>query len=113
MSQSRRQRRQMAKQFGLLGKNESYDQKCERIRRAQKMGKQIHLKNLEDVRNNQIESQKSMEIASEEKLARGILENNEIGVEKKLEIDTGSFEFLNELKEGPQASDETETENNA
>jgi hypothetical protein len=113
MSQSRRQRRQMAKQFGLLGKNESFDQMRERIRRAQKMGQQFHLKNLEDVRNNQIEAQKSREIDSQERLAREILENGEIGIEENLELNSGSFDFLKELKEGPQASDETETENNA
>lgn len=113
MSQSRRQRRQMAKQFGLLGKNESFDQMRERIRRAQKMGQQIHLKNLEDVRNNQIEAQKSREIDSQESLAREISENSEIGIEENLELNSGSFDFLKELKEGPQASDETETENNA
>lgn len=113
MSQSRRQRRQMAKQFGLLGKNESFDQMRERIRRAQKMGQQIHLKNLEDVRNNQIEAQKSREIDSQERLAREISENSEIGIEENLELNSGSFDFLKELKEGPQASDETETENNA
>lgn len=113
MSQSRRQRRQMAKQFGLLGKNESYDQMRERIRRAQKMGQQIHLKNLEDTRNNQIEAQKSREIDSQESLAREISENSEIGIEENLELNSGSFDFLKELKEGPQASDETETENNA
>ena len=113
MSQSRRQRRQMAKQFGLLGKNESFDQMRERIKRAQKMGQQIHLKNLEDVRNNQIEAQKSREIDSQERLAREISENSEIGIEENLELNSGSFDFLKELKEGPQASDETETENNA
>lgn len=113
MSESRRQRRHMAKQFGLLGKNESFDQMKERIRRAQKMGQQIHLKNLENTMNSQIEAQKSKEIASQEKLARGISENNEITVEKKLELNSNSFDFLKELEEGPQASDETETENNA
>src|SRR5210317_2000348 len=102
MSQSRRQRRQMAKQFGLLGKNESFDQMRERIRRAQKMGKQIHLKNLEDTRNNQIESQKTKEISSEERLDSENSENNKIGVEENLELNPGSFEILNELKEGPQ-----------
>ena len=77
------------------------------------MGQQFHLKNLEDVRNNQIEAQKSREIDSQERLAREILENGEIGIEENLELNSGSFDFLKELKEGPQASDETETENNA
>lgn len=113
MSQSRRQRRQMAKHFGLLGKNESLDQRRERIRRSQKMGKQIHLKNLEDIRNDQIEAQKSREIDSQERLAREISENSEIGIEENLELNAGSFDFLKEIKEGPQASDETESENNA
>jgi len=113
MSESRRQRRQLAKQFGLLGKKESFDQMRERIGRAQKMGKQIHLKNLEDSMNNQIEARKFRDVAYQERLARGISENDRIDVKENLELNPNSFDFLKEIKEGPMASDETEPENNA
>lgn len=111
MSQSRRQRRQMAKQFGFLGKKESFDEMRERIRRSQQMGKQIHLKNIENIKNNQIETQKAKEIASQENLAREI--SAEEDRNEGIELNTGSFDFLNDIKDGPQASGEKETEDNA
>lgn len=113
MSQSRRQRRQMAKHFGFLGKKESFDEMRERIRRSQQMGKQIHLKNIENIKNNQIETQRAKEIALQEDLAKEILEGNENSTDESVNMNAGSFDFLNDIKNGPQASGEKETEDNA
>ncbi len=114
MSQARRQRRQLAKQFGFLGKKESIDQMRERLNRSQKMGKQIHLKNLENIKNNQMEDQRLREIALKESSIKEIPDNNKIaGDDEKLGLKTGSFDFLQDLKTGPEASDETEPKDNA
>jgi len=112
MSQSRRQRRQLAKQFGLLGKKESFSEMRERIRRAQKMGKQIHLKNLEEAKNNQIEADRNREREIQNSLAKEISSSNP-NEEPEIELNTGSFDFLNDVKDGPQASDENVNEDNA
>jgi len=113
MSQSRRQRRQMAKHFGFLGKKESFDEMRERIRRSQQMGKQIHLKNMENIKNNQIETQKERDIALQEDLIKETISENGISSNESIELNTGSFDFLNDIKDGPQASGEKETEDNA
>ena len=55
MSLARRQRREMAKHFGYLGKNETLDAMRERLQRSHKMGNQIHLQNLERIQNEIIE----------------------------------------------------------
>ena len=112
MSQSRRQRRQMAKQFGLLGKKESFSDMRERIRRSQQMGKQIHLKNMEEIRNNQIEADQNREREIKNSLAKEI-SSNIPQEEHEIELNAGSFDFLNDVKSGPQASDENVNEDNA
>lgn len=113
MSQSRRQRRQMAKQFGLLGKKESFDEMRERIRRAQQMGQQIHLKNLENNKNSQIEAQRAREVSIQEEMAKNLSSENEKNSDDIVELNTGSFDFLKDVSEGPQASGEKETKDNA
>ena len=55
MSLARRQRRELAKQFGYLGKKEGVIQMRERLQRSQKIGKQMHLQHLERVQNDLIE----------------------------------------------------------
>jgi hypothetical protein len=112
MSQSRRQRRQMAKQFGLLGKKESFSDMRERIRRAQQMGKQIHLKNLENNRNNQIEADLDKERKSQDSLIKEVV-NREDREESDIQLNPGSFDFLNDVKDGPQAASENVSEDNA
>jgi len=103
----------MAKHFGFLGKKESFDEMRERIRRSQQMGKQIHLKNMENIKNNQIETQKERDIALQEDLIKETISENGISSNESIELNTGSFDFLNDIKDGPQASGEKETEDNA
>jgi len=45
-SQSRRERRKLAKQMGLLGKKETLNQTLERTRRAKEYGEMLHLQHL-------------------------------------------------------------------
>jgi len=54
MSESRRYRRALAKQFGLLSKKETLDQMLERYRRSAQMGDQFHTKHLQDLKNREI-----------------------------------------------------------
>lgn len=54
MSESRRYRRALAKQFGLLSKKETLDQMLERYRRSIQMGDQFHTKHLQDLKNQEI-----------------------------------------------------------
>jgi len=51
-SNSRRERRMMAKKFGLLGKDESYQDMLERTRRSSEYGRAIHLQNLTAQKNS-------------------------------------------------------------
>ena len=48
---SRKQRRALAKQFGLTKKKESFTQWTERIKRSQEFGKMLHLQHLQNVEN--------------------------------------------------------------
>jgi hypothetical protein len=48
---SRRERRALARQFGLTKKKESLKEYSERIARAQELGKQIHLYHLQNQEN--------------------------------------------------------------
>ena len=50
-SQSRRQRRKMAKDLGLLGKKETFTQMLERSRRAREYGEMLHRQNLTRLKN--------------------------------------------------------------
>ena len=54
MSESRRYRRAMAKQFGLLSKKETYDQMSERYKRSIQMGERFHTQHLQDIKNQEI-----------------------------------------------------------
>lgn len=54
MSESRRYRREMAKQFGLLSKKETFDQMSERYKRSIQMGEMLHTKHLQDIKNQEI-----------------------------------------------------------
>lgn len=54
MSESRRYRRAMAKQFGLLSKKETMDQMLERYRRSIQMGERFHTQHLQDLKNKEI-----------------------------------------------------------
>jgi uncharacterized protein YdiU (UPF0061 family) len=54
MSESRRYRRAMAKQFGLLSKKETMDQMLERYRRSIQMGEMFHTQHLQDLKNKEI-----------------------------------------------------------
>lgn len=53
MSLSRRERRGLAKDMGLLSKKESYTEMMERFRRSKKAGDYLHTHHLQDVRNYQ------------------------------------------------------------
>lgn len=57
MSTSRRERRQMAKQFGLLEKKESYSQMISRYSRSKEFGEQMHTQNLQEQKNKEIKSE--------------------------------------------------------
>jgi len=111
MSLSRRQRRQMAKQLGYIKKNESPEERIERIRRSQQMGKQIHLQHLEQVKNNQISAAKDKEIENEKSLINELEPDDSVDVTETIGLSTGSFDFLDEVK-SPQASNENQPDEN-
>jgi hypothetical protein len=48
---TRRQRRELAKQFGLNKEKESFTQWSERIKRSQEFGKMLHLQHLQNIEN--------------------------------------------------------------
>jgi hypothetical protein len=54
MSESRRYRREIAKQFGLLSKKETFDQMIERYKRSTQMGERFHTQHLQDIKNKEI-----------------------------------------------------------
>lgn len=54
MSESRRYRRAMAKQFGLLSKKETYEQMSKRYERSIQMGERFHTQHLQDLKNKEI-----------------------------------------------------------
>ena len=54
MSESRRYRRAMAKQFGLFSRKETYEQMSERYQRSIQMGERFHTKHLQDMKNKEI-----------------------------------------------------------
>ena len=59
MSLSRRERRGLAKNLGLLSKKESYPQMMERFRRAKQSGDYLHTHHLQEVKNYQEEQKDS------------------------------------------------------
>jgi hypothetical protein len=58
---SRRERRALAKQFGLTKKKESLKEYSERVSRAQQLGKQIHLYHLQNQENARLNPEESDE----------------------------------------------------
>jgi hypothetical protein len=58
---SRRERRAIARKFGLTKKKESLKEYSERIGRAQEFGKQIHLQHLQNQENLRIHSEANLE----------------------------------------------------
>ena len=107
MSLARRQRRELAKQFGYLGKKEGVSQMRERLQRSQKMGKQMHLQHLERVQNDLIESRREKEIKKQEELALDLSAENST-LEEKISLTSSAFDFLknNTSDSEPSASAE-------
>jgi uncharacterized protein YdiU (UPF0061 family) len=54
MSESRRYRREMAKQLGFLSKKETYSQMMERYKRSIQMGEVLHTQHLQNIKNQEI-----------------------------------------------------------
>lgn len=93
---SRRERRALAKQFGLVKntKNESLKEYVERVRRAQELGKQIHLYHLQQQENDRLNPDQKEENLFSEDFTQTLGETIEEEIEEKLE-------------ETPEASTET------
>jgi hypothetical protein len=110
MSLSRRQRRQMAKQFGYIGKNETLKEQRERIRRSQEMGKQLHLQHLQRIKNDQLEA-KSQKLLDDQDATISTLGESTSNQEEN----SKPFEFLGLPDdvggEGPKASGENSDNN--
>jgi hypothetical protein len=64
---SRRERRALAKKFGLIKKNETLKERSERTMRSLEMGKMIHLAHLEEIENQRI-SKENLEKTEETSL---------------------------------------------
>lgn len=64
---SRRQRREIAKKFGLTKEKESFAQWTERIKRSREFGKALQLQHLQEIenKNNPISSQNSIKSGEE------------------------------------------------
>lgn len=60
MSESRRYRRETAKQFGLLSKKETFGQMSERYKRSIQMGEMLNTKHLQDIKNQEILQEKDI-----------------------------------------------------
>jgi|688.fasta_scaffold1184224_2 hypothetical protein len=58
-SLSRRERREYAKQMGLLSKKENYNQMVGRYQRSNQAGDHLHTNYLQELKNYQIESEPS------------------------------------------------------
>lgn len=54
MSESRRYRRAIANQFGLLSKKETLEQMSDRYKRSIQMGERFHTQHLQDIKNQEI-----------------------------------------------------------
>ena len=107
MSLARRQRRELAKHFGYLGKNEGISEMRERLQRSQKMGKQMHLQHLERVQNDLLQSKREREIQKQEELVKGI--SQEIpATEENVTLTNSAFDFLKNSTpdSAPSASEE-------
>lgn len=66
MSLSRRERREAAKQLGILSKKESYQEMLQRFRRANKAGEYLHTHHLQEIKNSEIESKSTEEEIKED-----------------------------------------------
>ena len=53
-SLSRRERREAAKQMGLLSRRESYSEMTQRFRRANEVGSKIHTQHVQEIKNSEI-----------------------------------------------------------
>jgi hypothetical protein len=93
MSLARRHRRELAKQFGFLGKQEGVAEMRERLQRSQKMGKQMHIQHLERVQNDLIESRRQREIQKQDELAQG-LSTESTEQQQNVSLTNNAFEFL-------------------
>lgn len=91
MSESRRQRRQLAKNFGLLGNEKNLSQKRERFRRSNEMGQQFHLRHLEETMNFQLEEERKK---NEAKILESTLKLQEKNSDSFVLGNTDSFNFL-------------------
>jgi endonuclease IV len=56
MSLSRRERRGVAKQLGILSKKESYQEMLGRFERSNKAGEYLHTHHVQEIKNSEIES---------------------------------------------------------
>ena len=97
-SESRRQRRQIAKKLGYIKKDETLTEKLERIRRSNQMGKQLHTQHLEAVKNAELETKRNKE---KQRVNEKNKEEN-----TSLTLTTESFDFLKDIEEEPEASTE-------
>jgi hypothetical protein len=91
MSNSRRQRRQLAKNFGLLGKEKNLSEKRERFRRSNEMGQQFHLRHLEENMNSQLEEERKR---NEVKILESSLKLQEENSDNFVLSSPDSFDFL-------------------
>jgi len=103
-SQSRRQRRAIAKQLGYLGKKESVTEFLERTKRSSDFGKQLHTLQLEQNMNYQLENERSKKALQEmDQIQQAIVSSPSDEIEAKL--DSEAFTFLKETyQEGPEPS---------
>jgi len=103
-SQSRRQRRAIAKQMGYLGRNETVSDLLQRTRRSGDFGKQLHTLHLEKVMNDQLEVERTKRKFSEE----AEIELSKFGSTKEesaLQLNSEAFNFLkDDNTSGPEAS---------
>ena len=103
-SQSRRQRRAIAKQMGYLGRNETVSDLLQRTRRSGDFGKQLHTLHLEKVMNDQLEVERTKRKFSEE----AEIELSKFGYTKEesaLQLNSDAFTFLKDNNtSGPEAS---------
>lgn len=95
---SRRERKALAKQFGLVKKKESLKEYVERIRRSQELGKQIHLYNLQQQENARLNPNQKEEELFSDLFSQSFVETAEEPIEETIETT---------LEETPEASTET------
>jgi hypothetical protein len=102
MSLSRRQRRDIAKRLGYLGKSSSIDDMRDRFKRSNEMGKHFHLMHLENIKNSQIESDRAKELEREDELIASLR------ADSTESTNSDSFNFLKIDDSIPESSDQME-----